>query len=459
MNLYEKIRTAQWTDPDLTLLLDYLQHQIIPNVKNLQKFMNIAKLHRVIDGALYRVFRFIRGGKTRILNNQDDDNLDSLSMTNNHSVLVIPKSEITAILRLAHDHATAAHLGRRKTLSRLVTRVYWPNMRQDVESYVKACPLCQQYKPINQKPGGLMRSTIFWEPWHTVGIDITGPLPKTRRGNRFVLVVVDYFTKWIELFPLQSTKANVIAQLFLDEVMCRFGFPIRVMSDDGVQFLSNVFTQLCHLLGIHHQRTSLYHPQSNLSERINRTIKPLLASLAHNDAKSWDVKLSQISFALRTAPSESTENSPAFLMFGRHPRQPLDLLLPAPSTIDRLSTTEDLSIYCKRLLPELMSTYNTVRELLDLSHQTQAPQYNLHRRPLQFEQGDLVSVTALSGIAMGKWRGSKMEPRQDGPYKIIARLSYLTYDLEHIDTQHRLSQIHVERLTPFYSFTTISEAV
>ncbi|CAF4620168.1 unnamed protein product, partial [Rotaria magnacalcarata] len=80
-------------------------------------------------------------------------------------------------------------------------------------------------------------------------------------------------------------KATTIAQIFLDEVLCRFGFPVRVISDNGVQFLSNVFTQLCDLLGIHHQRTPLYHPQSNLSERINRTLKPILASLAHNDSK------------------------------------------------------------------------------------------------------------------------------------------------------------------------------
>ncbi|CAF1556284.1 unnamed protein product, partial [Adineta steineri] len=190
---------------------------------------------------------------------------------NKHSferlLLVIPSSEITNILQLAHDHATAAHLGRRKTLSRLNSRFYWPHMRRDVADYVRACILCQQYKPTNQKPGGLMKPIIVSEPWYTVGIDITGPFTKTRRGNRFILVVVDYFTKWVELFPLQSTKATTIAQIFLDEVLCRFGFPVRVISDNGVQFLSNVFTQLCDLLGIHHQRTPLYHPQNNSSER------------------------------------------------------------------------------------------------------------------------------------------------------------------------------------------------
>ncbi|CAF5173496.1 unnamed protein product, partial [Rotaria magnacalcarata] len=119
-------------------------------------------------------------------------------------------------------------------------------------------------------------------------------------------------------------------------------------------------------------------------------------------------------FALRTAPSESTDNSPAFLMFGRHPRQPLDLLLPSPAVSDDLPSSDELSAYRKRLLVDLMPAYRTARELLDISHQTQSRHYNVHRRSLEFNIGDLVWVTSLSGIAMGKWRGGKLQPRREG---------------------------------------------
>ncbi|CAF1205235.1 unnamed protein product [Adineta steineri] len=202
INLYEQIRTAQWNDSSLLPLLNYLQHQIIPTVDNLNKFYGLARLYRVIDGALYRLFR------TRHL---PEDQTFIPSSLSERTLLVIPTSEIPHVLQLAHDHATAAHLGRRKTLSRLTSRFYWSHMRRDVINYVRACILCQQYKPDNKKPGGLMKPIIVSEPWYTVGIDITGPLPKTRRGNRFILVVVDYFTKWVELFLLQSTKATTIA--------------------------------------------------------------------------------------------------------------------------------------------------------------------------------------------------------------------------------------------------------
>ena len=231
-----------------------------------------------------------------------------------------------------------------------------------------------------------------------------------------------------------------------------------MISDNGVQFLSKIFVQLCTLLGIQHQRTPLYHPQSNLNERINRTLKPILALLAHNDTKSWDLKLPQIAFVLRPAPSEFTDHSPAFLMFGRHPRQPLDLILPPPSISDNLPSMGDLSSYRQRLLADLLPAYKSARELLDISHQKQTRHYNTHRRPLEFQTGDLVWVTNLSGIAMGKWRGSKMQPRREGPYRIITKLISLTYALEHILSHKHLSPIHVERLTPYYSFTTINDA-
>ncbi|CAF5213997.1 unnamed protein product, partial [Rotaria magnacalcarata] len=251
-------------------LLNYLQNQQLPDDTILQKIRQLASFHRVIDGALYRVFRSSSSSV--------DDSSSSItfsdhipSIDHQQFRLVIPKSKIHELLSLAHDHPTSAHLGRRKTLFRLSTRFSWPHMRRDIEPYVRSCKLCQQYKVSNKKSSGLMRPIVDNEPWNTLGIDITGPLPKTRRGNIYILVVIDYFTKWIELFPLANTKANTIAQIFLDEVMCRFGFPVRIISVNGVQFLSNIFNNVCHTLGIKHQRTPLYHPQSNLCERVNRT--------------------------------------------------------------------------------------------------------------------------------------------------------------------------------------------
>ncbi|CAF5149128.1 unnamed protein product, partial [Rotaria sp. Silwood1] len=167
------------------------------------------------------------------------------------------------------------------------------------------------------------------------------------------------------------------------------------------------------------------------------------------------LNLAQIPFALRTAPSDSTEQSPAFLIFGRHPRQPLDLCLPSPTTMETPPTIEDLSNYRKRLLADLLPAYANTRELLDISHQRHTQQYNKHHRDLHFEPGDLAWVTAVSGIAMGKWRGKKLSPRREGPYRVVQRLSSLTYSLEHTLTRQQLPPIHVNPLERYYSYNTI----
>ncbi|CAF4637085.1 unnamed protein product, partial [Didymodactylos carnosus] len=171
-----------------------------------------------------------------------------------------------------------------------------------------------------------MQSHVVQSPWHTIGVDLTGPLPKTPCGNAYILVVVDYFTKWVEFFPLGTIKSRNIAQLLHDEVICRHGIPVKIVSDNGAQFVADVFRETLKIMGIRHRTTALYHPQSNLSERVNRTLKPMLAIFAEHDKESWDIRLPQLALAIRAAINESTGHSPAFLMYGRELKLPLDLM-------------------------------------------------------------------------------------------------------------------------------------
>ncbi|CAF4929902.1 unnamed protein product [Rotaria socialis] len=172
------------------------------------------------------------------------------------------------IPRWAHDHPTAGHGGQQKTLFRLSTRVYWKSIRKDIFNYVAACQECQQFKYNNAPTSSLMQMHLVNEPWHTTGMDILGPLPTTTR-QRFLLVVVDYFTRWVELFPLKSTTSNDIANILTNEIFSRYGLPKHIVSDNGPQFVSNLF----------------------------KTV------------------------------NDTTGETPAFMMFGRDPRGPLDLLI------------------------------------------------------------------------------------------------------------------------------------
>lgn len=155
-------------------------------------------------------------------------------------------------------------MGRMKTLVRILEVAWWPEVWKDVWSYIKACPLCQQYKPSNTKPLGLLQPTDVPEPGYMLGMDFMRPFQKSKKGNLFLFVTINNFTKWVEVFTLKDSKANRLCQILKDEVFTRWGVPKYILSDQGSQFVSQLLSDLCKCWGVIQKLTS-YHPQMNLT--------------------------------------------------------------------------------------------------------------------------------------------------------------------------------------------------
>jgi len=120
---------------------------------------------------------------------------------------------------------------------------------------------------------GRMQTVQSGTPMQCVAMDILGPLSVTTRGNRYILVIADYFTKWVEAFPMPNMEATTVAQLFVSQFICRFGTLEFLHTDQGRNFESAIIKESCKLLGITKTRTSPYHPQSDgLVERFNRVV-------------------------------------------------------------------------------------------------------------------------------------------------------------------------------------------
>ncbi|CAF3407954.1 unnamed protein product [Rotaria socialis] len=286
-NILNDIKKEHEADSKLKPIIELLKN------KSTLEFNDKRNPHVLVNGLLYK----IKNSKKHY--NQRIPRPDcSTWVVGEKHLLVIPKTMQNELLRWAHDHPTAGHGGQQKTLFRLSTRVYWKSIRKDIFNYVAACQECQQFKYNNAPTSSLMQMHLVNEPWHTTGMDILGPLPTTTR-QRFLLVVVDYFTRWVELFPLKSTTSNDIANILTNEIFSRYGLPKHIVSDNGPQFVSNLFKSFCDMLGIKQNLTANYHPQSNMTAP----------------------------FAIRTAVNDTTGETPAFMMFGRDPRGPLDLLI------------------------------------------------------------------------------------------------------------------------------------
>ena len=165
--------------------------------------------------------------------------------------------------------------------------------------------------------------------WDRVAMDLLDMSVTTTRGNRYVLVMVDYFSRWTEACPLPDKTAQSLADAFFNHIVCRFGMPIVIHSDQGREFENRIMQELCILCGSHKTRTTLYHPQSDgLVERFNRTLLMMLAMFASKNREDWDDLLPAVMMAYRSSVHQSTGFSPYRLMFGEECTLPMDIGLP-----------------------------------------------------------------------------------------------------------------------------------
>ena len=164
-------------------------------------------------------------------------------------------------------------------------------------------------------------------PMQIVAADLLGPLPESESGNSYILVVADYFTRWIEAFALPNQEAATVANKLVGEVFLRFLVPEQLHTDQGWQFESQLMQEVCKLLKIHKTRTTPYHPQSDrLVERFNRTLLSMLSTCTHDSPFDWEHHLRKVCMAYNSSVQSSTGYSPFYLMFGHQAQLPVDII-------------------------------------------------------------------------------------------------------------------------------------
>ncbi|GFW35851.1 transposon Tf2-8 polyprotein [Trichonephila clavipes] len=180
--------------------------------------------------------------------------------------------------------------------------------------------------PISVPPYRMSPTPVEAQRFETLAIDLFGPLPESKDGKRWILIIEDCTTKVVELFALPNATAKECVITLIEEVLLRYGIPRRLISDNGTQSVSAVMQQICYLLNIHQSLIPVYYPQANPVERKNRDLKPRLAILVQDKHDCWSEKLPFIRFALNTAKCETTGQTAAFLNFGRELRTPSEVV-------------------------------------------------------------------------------------------------------------------------------------
>ncbi|XP_072166473.1 uncharacterized protein [Diadema setosum] len=319
---------------------------------------------------------------------------------------------------------------------------FWPGIGADTVRYCRSCDVCQrslQKGKVSKVPLGTM--PLIDEPFHRVAVDLVGPIvPVTSRGNRYILTLMDYATRYPEAVPLRNIDTTSVAEA-LFTIFSRVGFPHEMLTDRGTQFMSAVMKEVSRLMSIRHITTTPYHPACNgLVEKFNGTMKQMLKKMCEERPQDWDRYIDALLFAYREAPQASTGFAPFELLYGRAVRGPLMIVKEIWTDDNAEPETKSTYQYVMDLREKLEDTCKLVHEHLRQSHDRYREQYNRKARPRSFKVGDEVLLLLPTDH-------NKLLMHWKGPFKVVGKIGKLDY---RIDLGTRTTTFHANLLKQYH---------
>jgi transposase InsO family protein len=362
--------------------------------------------------------------------------------------LLVPKEMRLQFMRDAHAGMTGGHMGIRRTREQVRRRGYWLGWANDVRRFCQRCAQCNRYHRGNPPRQGPLQPLPCGATGERLHIDVTGPHPRSKRGNIYILTVTDAFSKFTEALPMPNQEAVTIARILTEQILARYGVPIQIVSDQGKNFDGVVFKEVCRLLGVDKQRTSPYHPSANgQAERQHRTINSMLGKIVSENQTDWDALLPFVMAAYRASRHETTGYTPNFLMFGRENRGPMDLIYGRPANEPN---GENYSDHTLALAERMENAYRHVRENLKTAANRMKNTYDMRVKPAKFQIGDKVLYYTPRRY---KGRSPKWTRCYTGPYNIVEQIGPVTYMIRK-SAHARPLIVHTDKLKRFYDEQT-----
>ncbi|GKE71517.1 reverse transcriptase domain-containing protein [Tanacetum coccineum] len=297
-------------------------------------------------------------------------------------------------------------------------RILLATMHADARKLIRECNSCQVHHPVPRNPQ--QNLTLITSPWpfYKWGIDIAGPFPEGPSKVKFLIVAIDYFTKWIESKPVATITGAQIKKFVWDNIVCRFGLPGEIISDNGKQFMDNPFKYWCEKLCIRQCFAFIKHPQANgLVERANRRLGEGIKARLDERSKNWMEEISHVLWAHRTMIKSSNGETSFSLTYGTKAVIPIEIGMPTLRTVevDMIKNDEDLEINLDLL--EEKREQIAIQEAK--SKAKMEKYYNARVRNTSFKPGDLVYRNNEASHAED---GGKLRPKWEGPYEVTKAL-------------------------------------
>jgi transposase InsO family protein len=454
----------------LEYLLKGVQFTLLTDHKNLV-YLNEEKKEKVKRWKIAIqdydfILKYIKGkdnpiadGLSRFVEADSEDTpltLSSIEISNSLNIstinitdVIIPKQYYKILS--GHHNCIVSHGGVKSTIALLKKHGHrWHDMRKHVEAFIKRCPVCQKTSVTKSHAQIEPFTLASYEVMDRIAMDTMVNLPMDKEGYKHLIVIVDAFSRWVELYKVKDLTAEPAVKA-LTEWVGRFGVPSAIVSDNGTQFVNEAVTGLLETLNIEHLRINAYsHEENGMVERANKEVKRHLRNIVFKfkNRKGWSDYLPLVARIINTTKHSATGYKPSEILYG----EKLDLSRNLyPSKLTTVPKRREGSV--KEYLSELEEAHNEIVELARKSQRELDANNRASRMPDSITEFEIGQTVVINYEGDDHKPPTSMHTYKKGPYRITGKLDGNVYTTSNCSTGKE-EQFHVSLLHPFYYVET-----
>ncbi len=368
--------------------------------------------------------------------------------------LILPSADTVSISMFIEEcHNLCGHGGIDKTCQALIKRVFFAKLREKVALHIGRCTVCQERGKTNDPNTAsypIRNLPLVYMPNLRFSVDILGPIATSLNGNKYIIVAIDHFSKYVIADCLVDKSAELVSSFIVFKIYLVHGCPAVLLTDNGKEFVNSLDDFISKFLRIDHRKITAYHPQANGQvERINKVLADALSKLAGNDEHNiWDMFVPAVVHAYNISVNLTTGYTPYFLSHGRECSEWIDTKLPIPNELNSHGVSNSYLEYVEKIILSLnnvydnvtknihhvQSMYNKPRKVQQLLKDIRVPQYSVN-------QEVLVYIPVIKNN-----QAKKFTRLWQGPYKITRKISDVVYM---VSIKGKLKPFHISRIKGF----------